>query len=349
MNILIISKSVDKDRIAGENYNLSVSSYVEAKDTRERFKEGEFMDYILESLKQQNISSGLLDAVADFRRKYPVEEKLKNRVNVPMLPYFGRETFEMAAAALLQGENILLTGSKATGKNILAETLAYVFGRPSWNISFHVNMDSSVLIGTDTFRNNEVQLRTGPVYDCAIGGGFGIFDEVNMAKNDAVSVLHATLDYRRILDVPGYDKIDLHEATRFIGTMNYGYAGTRELNEALVSRFLVIEMPAPTEETLTYILTKTFPDFQVEGLKQICGLFLDLQTKADNNEISTKPLDLRGLIGALKTVRSGLAPRLAIRMGIVNKSFDLFERELVDDIVMTRIPQSWTPAEIFRS
>ena len=34
MNILIISKSVDKDRIAGENYNLSVSSYVEAKDTR---------------------------------------------------------------------------------------------------------------------------------------------------------------------------------------------------------------------------------------------------------------------------------------------------------------------------
>ena len=108
MNILIISKSVDKDRIAGENYNLSVSSYVEAKDTRERFKEGEFMDYILESLKQQNISSGLLDAVADFRRKYPVEEKLKNRVNVPMLPYFGRETFEMAAAALLQGENILL-------------------------------------------------------------------------------------------------------------------------------------------------------------------------------------------------------------------------------------------------
>ena len=30
-----ISKSVDKDKIAEENYNLSVSSYVEAKDTRE--------------------------------------------------------------------------------------------------------------------------------------------------------------------------------------------------------------------------------------------------------------------------------------------------------------------------
>ena len=32
--------------------------------------------------------------------------------------------------------------------------------------------------------------------------------------------------------------------------MNYGYAGTKELNEALVSRFLVIDMPAQTEESL---------------------------------------------------------------------------------------------------
>lgn len=305
------------------------------------------MDAIWNSLKEQGVDSGLLGAIREFKENHPVEEKLKKRIQTPVLPYYGKETFEMAAAALLQGENILLTGTKATGKNILAENLAYVFGRPSWNISFHVNMDSSALIGTDTFRNNEVQLRTGPVYDCAVGGGFGIFDEVNMAKNDAVSVLHATLDYRRILDVPGYEKIELNDATRFIGTMNYGYAGTRELNEALVSRFLVIEMPSPTEETLTRILSDLFPDFKPEGLKQICGVFLDLQKKADNNEISTKPLDLRGMIGGLKTVRAGLAPRLAIRMGIVNKSFDLFERELVEDIVMTRIPESWTPADVF--
>lgn len=31
-----VSKSVDNDKIAEENYNLSVSSYVEAKDTREK-------------------------------------------------------------------------------------------------------------------------------------------------------------------------------------------------------------------------------------------------------------------------------------------------------------------------
>lgn len=305
------------------------------------------MEQIMKSLKEQGVNPYLLEAIDEFREKYPVDPALKNRISRPMLPYYGKEIFEMAAYALLQGQHILLTGTKATGKNMLAENLAWVFGRPSYNISFHVNTDSSSLIGTDTFRNNEVQLRTGPVYQCAVNGGFGVFDEINMAKNDAVSVLHATLDYRREIDVPGYDKIKLHDAARFIGTMNYGYAGTRELNEALVSRFLVIEMPSVSEDTLERILRDLFPSMKAEGMKQVCGLFLDLQTKAGNNEISTKPLDLRGLIGALTTVQAGLAPLPAIRMGIVNKSFDMFEREIVEDIVMTRIPEEWTAADLF--
>lgn len=305
------------------------------------------VEELMESLEEQQVDSGLLAEIIKFRERYPVAEEARDRVVPPLIPFFGREVFEMAAHGLLQGENILLTGTKATGKNVLAENLAYLFGRPMYNISFHVNTDSSTLIGTDTFRNNEVTLRTGPVYESAVNGGFAVLDEVNMAKNDAVSVLHASLDYRRVIDVPGYEKIKLHDAARFIGTMNYGYAGTRELNEALVSRFLVIDMPPADERTLEKIILRLFPDIRPSGLEQVCGLFLDLQAKAANHEISTKPLDMRGLIGALKTIRGGLSPRQAIRMGIVNKSFDVFERELVEDIVMTRIPSHWSPSELF--
>ena len=238
----------------------------------------------------------------------------------------------MGIAALLQKENLLLSGSKATGKNVLAENLAWIFQRPTYNISFHVNTGSGDLIGTDTFEDNQVKLRKGSIYQCAEYGGFGILDEINMAKNDAVSVLHATLDYRRSIDVPGYDKIELHPAARFIGTMNYGYAGTKELNEALVSRFLVIQMPDQNEETLEKIFT---------------GLFLDLQKKAENGEISTKALDLRGILASLRAIRQGLKPSLAVRMGVINKCFDGFEKEIVEDVVMTRIPEEWTAAQVF--
>ena len=71
--------------------------------------------------------------------------------------------------------------------------------------------------------------------------------------------------------------------------------------------------------------------------------------KAYNGEISTKPLDLRGMMSAVRTIRSGLSPALAVKMGITNKSFDIFEREIIDDIVMTRIPSTWTRADIFEA
>ncbi|MDD3217867.1 MAG: MoxR family ATPase [Lachnospiraceae bacterium] len=303
----------------------------------------------LDFLREQGVSERLIEQVIAFREKYAVAEEVKGRVLSPSMPFYGKEILEMAIAALLQGENILLTGSKATGKNVLAENLAFVFGRPSYNVSFHVNTNSGDLIGTDTFVDNQVQLRKGTIYQCAEMGGFGVLDEINMAKNDAVSVLHAVLDYRRIIDVPGYDKIDLNPAARFIGTMNYGYAGTKELNEALVSRFLVIDMPDQNEETLQQIFTKMFPDMKEDAGKQMIGLFLDLQLKAENGEISTKPLDLRGLIAALKTIRSGLAPSLAVKMGIANKCFDSFEKEIVEDVILTRIPDEWTIDDIFKS
>ena len=303
----------------------------------------------LSFLEEQGVSPCLIKGVEEFRKSYEVPDEAAHRLAVPSIPFYGKDILEMAIAALLAGENLLLTGPKATGKNILAENLACAFGRPVYNVSFHVNTNSGDLIGTDTFVNNEVCLRKGSIYQCAEYGGFGILDEINMAKNDAVSVLHATLDYRRSIDVPGYDRIDLHPAARFIGTMNYGYAGTKELNEALVSRFLVIDMPPQTEETLRFIFGRMFPNATEKAVEQFIGVFLDLQLKCMNSEISTKALDLRGLLAAMKIVDSGLSPWQAIRMGIVNKTFDVFEKEIVEDVVRTRIPADWTREDVYEA
>lgn len=305
------------------------------------------MSMIKGYLEQQEIDPGLVADVQAFRDTYEVDAQVRDRVLVPDVLFYGKDILEMSIAVLLQGDNLLLSGAKATGKNVLCETLAWIFGRPSYDISFHVNTDSASLIGTDTFIANEVQLRKGPVYQCAEFGGFGILDEVNMAKNDAVAVLHAALDHRRRIDVPGYSKIHLHPATRFIGTMNDGYAGTKELNEALVSRFMVIDMPPLDEETVRFLLKEYFRDAKDAALEQFAGVFLDLQTKAYKGEISTKPLDLRGLISAIAAMRSGLSPIHAIHMGIVNKSFDVFEKEIIGDAVGTRVPSTWTRADIF--
>ena len=298
-------------------------------------------------LEEQGVSAALIKAAEEFRQEYGVSEEAKHRRIKPALPFYGKETLEMAMAAVLEQENLLLAGPKATGKNVLAENLAYIFGRPVYNVSFHVNTNSGDLIGTDTFVDNQVKLRKGSIYQCAEEGGFGILDEINMAKNDAVSVLHATLDYRRSIDVPGYDKIDLHPAARFIGTMNYGYAGTKELNEALVSRFAVIRMPMISKESLVKLIKEHYPAIREAGANELAEVFLELHTKCKNGEISSKALDLRGLIGSIGMMEKGLNIYTALDMGITNKSFDEYEQTLIRDTIRARISRKMSGEQLF--
>ena len=302
---------------------------------------------MLEFLRQEGVSERIVREIEHFRSQWPAQGSLADRVPVPRYLYYGKDVWEEAATALLCGENLLLAGPKATGKNVLAENLAAAFGRPSWDVSFYINTDAATLLGTDTFANGAVSLRKGPIYRCAEEGGFGILDEINMAKNESLAVLHATLDFRRSIDMPGYERIRLHDATRFIATMNYGYAGTRELNEALCSRFVVLDMPAITEEGLMKLLRREFPRLKQAYASQLAGLFQDIQKKCDGGELSTKPLDLRGLVASVRLMQTGLEGNRALELGLVNKSFDDFEKQLVTDVIRTRLPETLNPEDVF--
>ena len=300
---------------------------------------------MLDFLREELVDEHIIKGIEDFRREHPSPEgALSVR---PRYVYYGKEVWEQAAEALLCGENLLLAGSKATGKNVLAENLAALFGRPSYNVSFHINMDASYMIGTDTFRDGQVVFRPGPICQSAVQGGFCILDEINMARNEALAVLHSVLDFRRVINVPGYETIRVHDAARFIATMNYGYAGTRELNEALASRFMVIHMPEITQENLEKLLRREFPDMNRQFTGQFSGLFSDIDRKCRNGELTPKVLDLRGLLDAIRLIRAGLPPRSALDMGITNKTFDDYEQSLVRDIISSRISQKADRNTIF--
>ena len=234
---------------------------------------------MLDFLEQEQISKELLEGIREYRNAYPTPPELQNRIPKPRYHYYGKEVWEASIAALLCGENLLLAGSKATGKNVLAENLAQVFARPSWDVSFHVNMDAASLIGMDT--------------------------------------------------------------------MNYGYAGTRELNEALTSRFAVIQMPAIDGDGLDRLLGEEFPSLEKKYRGQFVQLFLDLQKKCESAEISSKALDLRGMLDALRLIRRGISAGMALDMGITNKAFDSYEQGLIRDVIAARIPAKLDRSRLF--
>ena len=76
---------------------------------------------MLDFLEQEQISKELLEGIRKYRNAYPTPPKLQNRIPKPRYHYYGKEVWEASIAALLCGENLLLAGSKATGKNVLAE------------------------------------------------------------------------------------------------------------------------------------------------------------------------------------------------------------------------------------
>ena len=291
---------------------------------------------MLTFLQEQGIAPCLIDSLEAYKAAYPWSNQDRPLL-APGFQYYGKEIWEQALGALLAGENLLLVGAKATGKNVLAENLAYCFGRGDWNVSFHVNMDAAMMLGADTFRDGQVQFRPGPVYECASQGGFCILDEINMARNEALAALHSMLDFRRILDIPCYGRLKMHPATRFIATMNYGYAGTRELNEALASRFAVIALPPANEHMLANLLEKQYGHLSDKIRSSVISLFMDLQLKYQQGEISSKAVDLRGLLGALGIYQQGLGLRSALQMGLVNKVFNEDERQIIQDLLDLRI------------
>ena len=308
------------------------------------------MKKLMEFLSQEGVSRKLLDRVTEYRKTYDVmeiPEETSRRIPQSEVRYYGTGVWEKAIAALLSGENLLLAGPKATGKNVLAENLAELFGRPLWDVSFHVNVDASYLIGTDTYDGSRVTFRPGPVYNCAVYGGFGVLDEINMARNEALAVLHATLDFRHVIDVAGYDRIPVSPAARFIGTMNYGYAGTRDLNEALCSRFAILDMPLIGEGDLQRLLKDVFPAIKPKICQQFVHLFYEIERKAQAAEISERALDLRGLIDAIRLVEKGISSGDALEMCIVNKTFDAYERRLVTDVINSRIPTDLKREDVF--
>lgn len=300
-------------------------------------------------LQEEGLDEELLSGVRRFREEHRAPEEYAGRVPEPEYFYYGKDIWRKALAAILEGENLLLIGPKATGKNVLAENLAAVLGRPEWNVSFHINVDAAYLIGSDTYNGREVVFRPGPVTLTAQSGGFAVLDEINMAKNEALAVLHSILDFRRIIDLPGYSRIEVDPAARFIGTMNYGYAGTRELNEALCSRFAILEMPVISEENLKKLMTRTFPDMKEEMADQFMRLFYDLQKKAEHADISERAVDLRGLLDAIRMIRRGITSGEALEMTVTNKSFDTYERRLIHDVIAGRIPEDLTAKDVFES
>ena len=57
--------------------------------------------------------------------------------------------------------------------------------------------------------------------------------------------------------------------------------------------------------------------------------------------------ELDGLLAALRLMETGIPSEQAMKLGIINKAFEPFERQLAADTVWARIPRDLSRSQLF--
>ena len=71
---------------------------------------------IIENLRIQGVRESLIKDILHFRKEYKVDNEVKHRVTKSPAFYIGKDILSMCISAILEEENILLSGPKAREK-----------------------------------------------------------------------------------------------------------------------------------------------------------------------------------------------------------------------------------------
>ena len=88
-------------------------------------------------------------------------------------------------------------------------------------------------------------------------------------------------------------------------------------------------------------------EMMIDGARELAAVYLDLQKKCENAQISSRAMDLRGLLDGVALMEKGLDVLDALDMGITNKTFDSYEQTLIQDTIRGRISKKLKPEDLF--
>nr|WP_245948449.1 MoxR family ATPase [Falsibacillus pallidus] len=248
-----------------------------------------------------------------------------------------------ALVSLSIGKNVLLKGPTGSGKTKLAETLSSFFLQPMHSINCSVDLDAEAMLGYKTITHSEgkavIDFVEGPVVKAMKSGQLLYIDEINMAKPETLPILNGVLDYRRMITNPFTGEvIKASESFGVIAAINEGYVGTVALNEALMNRFVVIEVPYIQNDVLKGVLHKQSKLKDLNMINQFVSLSNDLVTQVHNGQVTEEAASIRALLDACD-LAVYMPPIRAIKRAIIDKVEDDREKKAILNIAETLFEQ----------
>ena len=228
------------------------------------------------------------------------------------------EVFEHCFA---NGLPLMIRGPTGSGKSRFVEHMAARLGRPLVTVAAHDDTSATDLTGRWVIRGGETAWQDGPVTRAVRQGAILYIDEIAEARSDVVVVLHPLADHRRRLFVERHDEeIEAAEGFLLVVSWNPGYQSSlREIKPSTRQRFVGLTFGYPSPEVERQIVVgETGVD---EGVASKLVALAARIRKVDHLGLAEQP-STRLLVGTARLIKSGLPPRLAGRVGLVEPLTD---------------------------
>ena len=197
----------------------------------------------------------------------------------------------------VRGKNIMMTGPAGCGKTLAAKSLINGLDRPNFYFNLGATQDPrATLIGNVHFDKSRGTYFSESLFVKAIQtpNAIILMDELTRAHPDAWNILMTVLDqgqrYLRLDEADGQATIKVAEGVCFVATANIGneYTATRQLDKALMDRFVTIEMDTLSDEEEHGLLAYLYPTVDTDMLNNVAKIaFMTRQESlTDNPRIS---------------------------------------------------------------